>query len=136
MKSAEYKILVVCAGILICSLFMMPIFAQQPPTITRPAVQYQAADSRDPFQSPFQKKVETAGAAEGASLPSLTVQGLIWGGNFPQAIINNKVVKVGDVIEDAQVINIDKNGVTIMFGEKLYNLSSPASGGEPSSTKP
>jgi hypothetical protein len=53
----------------------------------------------------------------------LIVQGLIWGGSFPQAIVNNKIVKVGDTVDGANVTAIDKDGVTVLFQEREYKLS-------------
>jgi hypothetical protein len=50
---------------------------------------------------------------------------------LPQAIINNKVLKVGDTIEGAQVKNIGKEGITVLFEGSEYNLSSPAAGPGP-----
>lgn len=94
--------------------------------ITRPEVQYNAQDSRDPFKGPSREQMvpaETSGYGD-KPLPALTVQGIIWGGKFPQAIINNKVVKVGDIIEDTRVVSIDKDGVTVFFENQQYKLSS------------
>jgi len=63
-------------------------------------------------------------AAE-VKLPVLKVQGLIWGGNFPQAIINNKVVRVDDEVDGAKIVSIEKDGLWVSFNDKQYNLSSP-----------
>jgi hypothetical protein len=61
--------------------------------------------------------------------PDLVVQGLIWGSSLPQAIINNKVVKVGDVIQGADIIDISKEGVLVLFAGTEYKLSTkPAMG--------
>lgn len=114
---------------------------QQPATkpqeeIVRPAVEYKAKDLRDPFlelgenvQLPSGEPAPTKGPV---TPPPLKVQGLIWGGNFPQAIINDSVVKVGDTIKEARIINIDRNGVVVEFQGQEFNLSAPAAGGEPS----
>jgi hypothetical protein len=65
-------------------------------------------------------------------LPNFTVQGLVWGGVFPQAIINDQVVKKGDVLGDAKIVEIGKEGVTVLFGNKEYVLSpSVVSGQQP-----
>lgn len=95
--------------------------------------EYKAKDLRDPFQF-FKMKIEEKPKeqvteeekAEAVSLPGLTIQGIVWGGNFPQAIINNKVVKIGDTVEGAQIIDIKKDGVTVYFGNRKHNLPSPA----------
>ena len=98
--------------------------------IVRPNVAYKAWDLRDPFQDfkpKINKKAEVSESVEKPPQPPpLTVQGLIWGGRFPQAIINNKVVKEGDTLEGARIISINKEGVTVSFELREYKLSSPA----------
>ncbi|MFH0762388.1 MAG: hypothetical protein V1925_00675 [Candidatus Omnitrophota bacterium] len=109
------------------------------PDILRPAVEYRAEDLQDPFQKP---SLGTKGEVSGWERPSdeleksaaqfistLQLQGIILGGRFPQAIINNSVVKVGDTIGEARIINITKAGVSLFLRNRTYNLSSPASGG-------
>ncbi len=53
----------------------------------------------------------------------LIVQGVVWGGAMPQAIINNKVFNIGDVIEGAKVIEINKKGVILLYKDRTYLLS-------------
>jgi len=102
---------------------------QKPSEVIKvPIVEYKAGDLRDPFQKYLKKRISEVKPVEKASLPlpSLTVQGIIWGGDLPQAIINNKVVKKGDTIEGVRIVDINKNGVAIFFEGQQYNLSSPA----------
>ena len=99
--------------------------------IIRPNLEYKAEGFRDPFKEPIVQKPTAAGIAAGPESaetppPLLNVQGLIWGGALPQAIINDKVVKIGDSIEGARITNIAKDGVTVLFEGRQYNLSSPA----------
>lgn len=95
----------------------------------RPKVEYTADESKEIFQScltnitPLLKDTSTT-MLQDIKPPSLTTQGIIWQTDLPQAIINNKVVKVGDVIEGAEVIKIDKSGVEISFRNKLFKLDS------------
>lgn len=97
--------------------------------------EYKAETLKDPFQESL-----TALSEEGVqikkevpeeqvpkkTLPTLTIQGLVWGGNFPQAIINKKVLKIGDTIEGVRIIDINKNGVRVSFENQEQNLPSPA----------
>ncbi len=125
----------------VAGLFIVPaVFPAEktppPEVIVRPKVKYKTGELRDPFQSPLIEakptaKREASGAAESRP-PSLTVQGLVWGGNFPQAIVSNKVAKVGDTISGARVISIDKNGVTVFIEGRQYRLPSPAASAGPS----
>lgn len=86
--------------------------------------EYKSGDSRDPFQ---EEEIEIEGQvqeqAQARPLPSLQIQGIVWGGSFPQAVINNKVVREGDTIEEAKITDINKSGVTIFFDNRQYTLS-------------
>lgn len=100
-----------------------------PPVI--PNVEYKAEGLRDPFQAYLgeKKEVEKTGMVRSeaeVSPPSLTIQGIIWGAKFPQAIINNKVVKAGDTIEGARILDINKDGIKVFYENRQYDLSSPA----------
>lgn len=98
--------------------------------IVKPNVEYKAQDLRDPFQGPFAPEGTSVAGPEvlaaPQTLPSLEIQGIIWGGDFPQAIINNKVVKIGDTIEGVQIMDINQSGVIVASGDYTYNLPSPA----------
>jgi len=99
----------------------------------RPNIEYKAQDLKDPFQPPREEKkpeeepkVEiTPEVLPEIPLPALEIQGLVWGGNLAQAIINKKIVRTGDLIEGAQIIDINKEGVIISFNKREYNLPSP-----------
>jgi hypothetical protein len=110
----------------------------------RRQVQYDSQNSRDPFQGPMARLPDAMGTGstnkeneEGSQpvLPPLTVQGIVWGGGFPQAIINNKVLKPGDTLRvpseerEITIISIDKEGVLVTFADRQYNLRTSAAGG-------
>lgn len=115
--------------VLFISVFILKdSFAQD---ITRRNVEYTADGLRDPFEDYLIEEAARAPQEELKEevllpLPSLSIQGIIWGARFPQAIINNKVVKIGDTIEGVHIVDINKNGVAVFFGNQEYNLSSPA----------
>lgn len=102
-----------------------------PERVVRTGVEYKAEGLRDPFKESAVPEGQAGGVTAGPEVqealpPALTVTGLIWGGSLPQAIINDKVVKIGDIIEGAKVTGITKEGVSILFQGRQYNLSSPA----------
>lgn len=109
--------------------------------IVRPYVEYRAESEgiRDPFKGLDQTTSEGTAMLPVESqepLPDLTVQGIVWGARFPQAVINNKVVKVGDTIEgNVKVVNIDKEGIIVIFHGRQYNLAAPAAAGFSSDNK-
>ncbi|MGA2775463.1 MAG: hypothetical protein ABSE81_05320 [Candidatus Omnitrophota bacterium] len=105
-----------------------------PEMITRPNMVYDSS-KRDPFTTAIIKKekdmerVRSNDEDESAArslVDSFSIQGIIWGGSFPQAIINNKVYKTGDSIQGLFISNIDKNGITFTSGGKKYILKMSA----------
>jgi hypothetical protein len=101
--------------------------------ISRPVIEYSSGDLRDPFNDLFylekEKEKQSVQVPQESipdepmfSLENFKVQGVIWGGKFPQAIINNKVLKVGDLIEGAEIVSIEKEGITLNFSGRLANL--------------
>jgi hypothetical protein len=101
----------------------------------RPKIEYKSEGSRDPFQpSRKEEKVIKQEAqlppqpVSQVPLPALTISATVWGGVFPQAIINDKIVKPGDSIEGVDIVDISKDGITVSFANRIYNL--PSSIGE------
>ena len=84
-------------------------------------IEYEAQGLKDPFQE--EKIVIKKEVIEIKPLPSLQIQGIVWGGAVPQAIINNKVVKIGDTIGQVRIIDITRGSVTVLFENRKYNLS-------------
>ena len=98
--------------------------------INRPKLEYKSTQLRDPFQSYLTQGLNVLSAQEGTDPTKIDpnvfiVQGIIWGGRMPQAIINNKVVAVGDIIDGAKISKIDKNGITLSVSGGVINLLTP-----------
>ncbi len=114
----------------------------------RPKVEYITKSSKEPFQDYFSKQKPAAVKAESPvkgepgikgepaavvaqaakpELPSLTVQGVIWGGAVPCAIINNQVLKQGDSIAEVKIIKIKKESIEVLYKGGNYSLFPPAS---------
>ncbi len=98
-------------------------------------VEYKADQLRDPFGTQdIEKEVakeEVLPEEEYSDepLPELEVQGVVWG-NIPQAIINGQVVGLGDTVSGVRVQDIDKNCVTVIYGNKQHRLSPSGSAKE------
>ena len=45
---------------------------------------------------------------------AMTVKGLVWNTDVPQAIVNDAVVRVGDVVSGMKIISIRQKGVEIV----------------------
>jgi hypothetical protein len=90
----------------------------QPAHGTPSAPLYTAQDLRDPMESllPPEPKPELSEAevqARQSTRPPLRLQGLVWGGKKPQAIINSRLYRVGESVEGSKILSIDRTGVTI-----------------------
>jgi len=92
-------------------------------------IEYKAENLADPFMDykAEQSQEVSERPKELKPLPPLAIKGIVWGGNFSQAIINNKIVRVGETIDGVSVTEINKNGVVVLFDNQLYRLASPAS---------
>jgi hypothetical protein len=100
--------------------------------IARPVIEYKSGNLRDPFKTYLTKEapkeisqVNADLAKPELDLGKLKVQGVIWGSQTPQAIINDRVLMIGDLIEGAQIMSIDKKGITLSFNGEAYDLTSP-----------
>ena len=111
------------------------------------ASHYTASDLRDPLKSflpqitpsslgatSFQPggaggsgRSATSAAYQRPPAPSLTVQGVVWGGPRPQAIINGRVYNIGDVVGGGKIVEINRHGVSLDV-EGTRVMFSPGSG--------
>ncbi|GEM_PF-3936933 len=69
-------------------------------------------------------------------MQNLKLNGVIWDTDMPQAIISDKVMKVGDQMDGAQVTAIDKKGVEILHNGFKYLLSVSGTNSAVSQEKP
>lgn len=104
-----------------------------------PAVTYTAETVRDPLVSLLTKKdaeppqaASSAGSGAGAPAvppqpPPVRVDGVIWGGARPQALLNGQAYEVGDMVAGAKIVAITQQGVTVEIGGARF-LMSPSSG--------
>ncbi len=85
-------------------------------------IKYKSAGLRDPFADPSDEKPTDDFAKIEAGLRSLLVQGVIVSGNNKSAIINNAIYKIGDKVGAAEVADIDRDGVFILYNGKEIKL--------------
>ncbi|MBU2103352.1 MAG: hypothetical protein ABH865_07780 [Candidatus Omnitrophota bacterium] len=88
----------------------------------------QAAEYRDPFESvlPEETGPGTGGQESGEeiTLPSITVEGIIFGVKMPQAIVDGDVYREGDTLKsvDAKIFKIEKNVVSLQYKGKIFEI--------------
>jgi hypothetical protein len=104
------------------------------PTVVRPSYTAEAAARRDPMVSLLPDQTQAseavaegrtpparalrAGGSDGAPTPAtvggaLSVEGMVWGAARTQALINGTLYEVGDVVEGARILSIERAGVTV-----------------------
>lgn len=80
----------------------------------------------NPFQPKLPKREEEVVIEEEVEPEFLDVEveGVIWETESPEAIIEGDVYKLGDTLKDtqAEIVDIDKEGVTVRYLEKEYKL--------------
>ncbi len=57
------------------------------------------------------------------AVPKFVINGIIWNTDHPQAIINGHVLSVGDMIEEATIINIHKSQIEMKLNGKPLNIT-------------
>ena len=91
--------------------------------------EYTAQGLRDPFSSLIPEEVieieEIPISELRVFLPEFNIEGLVWGTPHPQAIIEGKVVKIGDTIEGAKIISISKSGIEIIYEGRIFSFPPP-----------
>ncbi len=104
-------------------------------------LQYTASALRDPLRSllarePAGRPSPDQGSSGGYAVvsppapqpPAVTVQGLVWGGGTPQAIIDGQVYGVGEQVQGAIIVVIDDRGVEVeVQGQTFWLRISPPS---------
>ena len=86
-----------------------------------------AEELRDPFV--FGPRTESAKGRQGpapretGASPGLSLVGILWDAANPLAIIGDETVKVGDFVEQWQVVQIEQNGIVVQRGERREFVS-------------
>ena len=132
-RSAKYILSVFfLSGLIQQSSFALAEEAATDGIIVRPVVEYNSSKLRDPFKTYLVKEEIQGSPQENSDLAKpefdtskLAVQGIIWGVKSPQTIINGQVLSVGDTIENAQIVSIDKKGITLSFMGAIFDLPAP-----------
>jgi hypothetical protein len=82
-------------------------------------IAYTVEDEEFPFKSPFDEIIEEEVSENDILLPAIQIQGMIWKSSRPQAIINNEIYDVKDIISvaegEVEVKSIDKDGIHLIY---------------------
>ncbi len=73
---------------------------------------------RNPFQEPSKLTPKTI-----SHQTYWLLSGIVYSENNPMAIINNKSLFIGEIIDDARIVNISKKNVTLDYKGKKITLT-------------
>ena len=93
-----------------------------PQEVAPTELDYTAEQLRDPFVSLLPQEVSADSSPK--ALPSLRLQGLMYGSVRPRAIIEGKVVKEGDHVGEVEVVQILRDGVLLTYQNRRFFLRS------------
>ena len=106
-------------------------FKSQLPKIEKPKIEMpdkplkppKGPTTEKPVKKPkLPKPIATPLVTPKRPLPNVTINGIIWNSNRPQAIINGRIVDIGDTISEIQIIDIQKTGIDGLFDGKNVTL--------------
>jgi len=98
------------------------ITVAEKPTGTIDMYMYEKLEwGRDPFYRQTVKK--TARIDEPEPIPGWELGGILWNENNPSAVINKKIVRHGDIINGARVVQIHKDIVTLKKDNTEFTLN-------------
>lgn len=91
------------------------------------AIIYDAEELQIPFKGPFDE-MEREEMGENIVLPEMSFQGMVWKSHRPQAIIDNKVYDINDIIkigsgemeQEIKVKDITKDGIHLQYRGKEF----------------
>ncbi len=55
-------------------------------------------------------------------LPAINISGLVWNTKRPQAIIDGRIVEIGDMVSGVKIVDIQKGGITVLFQDRTQIL--------------
>jgi hypothetical protein len=92
------------------------------------AIEYSAEALRDPLKSllpppPPQAAQAVKPVEVPVTAPDASLQGMLWGGGQPRAIINGEVYRVGDSVVGSKIVSIDHQGVTVDISGHRFVLT-------------
>ena len=111
-------------------LFLMPAAFAKGVTVkevkAKRPVPYLGRDYRDPTLNPLLSKPaqeETTAVKEVVTLPPISIQGVVWGGSSPNAIIDGRVVRKGDTLpEGVEILDISGAGIKVLYRGKIFTI--------------
>lgn len=122
MNRAALFVTALMMGVLSFGSFATSASEAAPPAVA----QYTEQSSKDPYTGVVDDNSQgpqtVVSMAPSLPPPPLVLDGVIWVPEKPRAVINGKRLLVGDVIEEAKILEIQKKEVKMRFNEQEFTL--------------
>lgn len=90
------------------------------------ALEYRGRAYRNPFHGLLQPQPDAAAAtAVPVAPPAMAITGIVWGSQKPMAIINGRLVGIGDVVGDAEIVAVERGAVRVRVQGQEFVLTVP-----------
>lgn len=89
-------------------------------TIKEKAALFRKPVIRDPFLASIDSNIVKSTKQKTTPTVRLNLKGILWDKLVPSAIINSKVVKIGDLIYGKTVVDIERNQVILMENGEIF----------------
>ena len=102
-----------------------PFVPQLPlePKMQSPAVQSNPRNPDERVLPPPSQVVNPTPPPMEVRPPVITISGLVWNTDLPQAIVNNQIVGIGDKINEWTIVSIREGGIEISYLDKRVLVS-------------
>lgn len=84
------------------------------------AIDYDKYDELDWGRDPFRSNIKSV--AKPATGPVWKLSGVVYNQTDPRAIINNRSLRKGDVVDGAQIVDIKKKSVILRYKGKNHTI--------------
>jgi hypothetical protein len=102
-----------------------PIKIQKPPEPVKPPVPEPSRVEPRPIVPPSMPVLPQVPLDDKANIfttGAIKISGIIWNTDLPQAIVNDRVVRVGEDLQGAKILSIKKEGIEVMYRSTKYTL--------------
>ena len=104
-------------------------FKSQLPKIEAPKIEIpdktkppKPSEDKDPRKPERPKPIVVPPVVEERPLPNVIISGVIWNSDRPQAIINGRIIDIGDTISEIHITGIRKTGIDGLFDGRNVTL--------------
>ncbi len=86
---------------------------------------YRGRDFRNPFRALLPAKVDKTQSMAVVDPPPLVITGMVWNARKPSAIVDGQLVGVGDVVNEAEIVAIERQSIRVRYHQQEFVIEVP-----------